>query len=62
MLFKGVRTILSITLIPDCHNIEPTMSQEQLKKSFEKITESMKIVAQDFEYVAKLFEGMYQRF
>ena len=38
------------------------MSQEQLKKSFEKITESMKIVAQDFEYVAKLFEGRYQRY
>ena len=38
------------------------MSQEQLKKSFEKITESMKIVTQDFENVAKLFDGKYQRY
>ena len=37
------------------------MSQEQLKKSFEKITDTMKVLTQDFENIGKLFEGMYQR-
>jgi len=33
------------------------MSQEQLKTSFEKITDTMKILTQDFENIGKLFEG-----
>jgi len=33
------------------------MSQEQLKKSFEKITDTMKVLTQDFENIGKLFEG-----
>ena len=37
------------------------MSQEQLKKSFKKITDTMKVLTQDFENIGKLFEGMYQR-
>ena len=37
------------------------MSQEQFKKSVEKITDTMKILSQDFENFGKLFEGMYQR-
>ena len=37
------------------------MSQEQLKKSFEKITDTMKILTQDFENIGKLFEAMNQR-